>query len=66
VSRSHGRRIPVDLAQVVIEESDVSAGDLESRRAVAEDPLETEYVAAVLEERAGKTFVAGCELKSGL
>ena len=50
----HGRRVSVDLPQVVVEEVDVPAGDLERRRAVAEDALQAEHVAAVLEERAGK------------
>ena len=44
----HWRRIPVDLAQVIVEEIDVAAGDLERRRAVAEDALQAEHVTAVL------------------
>jgi hypothetical protein len=44
----------VDFAQVVIEEINVAAGDLERRGAMAWDPLQAEHIAAVLQERAGK------------
>lgn len=44
----------MDGPQVVVEEIDVAAGDLEGSRAVAQDALEAEQVAAVLEEDPGE------------
>jgi len=40
--------------KIVIEQPDAAAGDLKGCRAVAEDPLQGEDVAAVRQERPGE------------
>lgn len=41
------RSAPMGSPNVIVDQSDVAAGDLKRGGAVTEDPLEREYVAAV-------------------
>jgi hypothetical protein len=44
----------MDGAEIVVQEINISTGDLDRSWAVAEDPLEAEDVAAVRQEGAGE------------
>ncbi len=48
------RRVTMDSPQVVVQQGDIAARDLDRRRTVPEDPLEAEHVATIAEERPGE------------
>ena len=56
----------MDSTEVVVEELDVAAGDLDRSRAVAENALEAKDVAAVREEHAGEGVAQNVRRAPGL